>query len=57
MNARTVYLDNTGFVAGATGQTVTATMPPSHNIVPPLPYVVYVVVDGIPSVGQFVRVV
>ena len=56
MNARMLYLDNTGFMPGATTQTVTATVPPDHNVVPPLPYVAYVVVDGIPSVGQFVSV-
>lgn len=56
MGHRMAFLDNTGFVAGATTQTVVATLPPNHNIVPPGPYVVYVVVDGVPAVGQFVSV-
>jgi hypothetical protein len=54
MNHRLVWLDNTGFKAGATSQTITVTMPPSHNVAPPLPYVIYVLVDGIPAIGQFV---
>lgn len=33
-----------------------ATMPPNNNVAPPGPYVVYVVVDGVPGVGQFVMV-
>ena len=56
MGHRMAFLDNTGFNAGSTSQTVTATMPPSSNIAPPGPYVVYVVVDGVPSVGQTVLV-
>lgn len=56
MGHRMLYLTNSGFVAGKTAQTVQVTMPPNHNIAPPGPYVVYVVGDGIPSVGQFVDV-
>ncbi|KAI9689162.1 MAG: hypothetical protein M1822_000900 [Bathelium mastoideum] len=56
MGQRLAYLDSTGWVAGATAQTVIATMPPSPAVVPPGPYVVYVVVDGIPAIGQFVLV-
>ena len=56
MNHRMAYLDNQGFVAGATGQTLTVTMPPNSNVAPPGPYVVYVVVDGVPAIGQFVSV-
>lgn len=56
MGHRMMFLNNTGFVAGRTAQTVRVTMPPNHNIAPPGPYVVYVMGDGIPSVGQFVSV-
>ena len=56
MNHRMAYLDNTGWVAGAIAQQLTVTMPPNSNITPPGPYVIYVVVDGVPSVGQFVTV-
>ena len=56
MNHRMAYLDNKGFVAGATAQSLTVTMPPNSNIAPPGPYVIYVVVDGVPAIGQFVSV-
>ena len=56
MNHRMAFLDNAGFVAGKTGQKLTVTMPPNANVAPPGPYVVYVVVDGVPAVGQFVSV-
>ncbi|KAG0132211.1 glyoxal oxidase N-terminus-domain-containing protein [Tuber indicum] len=57
MGHRMLFLDNTGFVAGTAAQTITVTMPPNKNVAPPGPYVVYVVADGTPSVGQFVTVV
>lgn len=56
MGHRMIYLDTLGFRPGRVKQEVTAWMPPSPNISPPGPYVIYVVVDGIPSVGQFVTV-
>lgn len=56
MGHRMLFLDNTGFKAGATSQTVTCTMPPSSAIAPAGPYVIYVVVDGVPAMGQFVKV-
>ncbi|KAL9069515.1 MAG: hypothetical protein Q9157_006123 [Trypethelium eluteriae] len=56
MGQRMAVLDTTGWMAGATSQTLTATMPPGPEVVPPGPYVVYVVVDGIPALGQFVMV-
>ena len=56
MNHRMAYLDNTGFVAGSTSQSLTVSMPPNRNVAPPGPYVVYVVCDGVPAVGQFVSV-
>jgi hypothetical protein len=56
MGHRSLFLDNTGFKAGATAQTVTVTMPPNRAIAPAGPYVIYVLVDGIPAMGQFVSV-
>ena len=56
MGMRLVSLDTKGFVAGQTSQTVTATMPPNANVAPPGPYVVYVLVNGVPAIGQFVSV-
>lgn len=56
MNHRMIFLDNTGFKAGVTAQTITVTMPPNRNVAPPGPYVVYVTADGTPGVGQFVSV-
>ena len=56
MGQRMAYLDVKGWVAGATTQSLTVTTPPSATIVPPGPYVVYVVVDGVPAIGQFVMV-
>jgi hypothetical protein len=54
MGHRMLVLDSTGFVAGATSQTVTVTGPKDNNVAPPGPYVIFVMVDGIPSEGQFV---
>jgi hypothetical protein len=56
MGHRMAFLDNTGFVAGATSQKVTVSMPPTSAVAPPGPYVVYVLVDGVPAIGQFVTV-
>jgi len=56
MGQRMVMLDTTGWQAGAQEQTLTVTMPPNGNVAPPGPYVLYVLVDGVPGVGQFVSV-
>lgn len=56
MNHRMIFLDQTGFKAGVTAQTLTVTMPPNRNIAQPGPYVVYVTIDGVPGIGQFVSV-
>ncbi|KZF20435.1 carbohydrate-binding module family 18 [Xylona heveae TC161] len=56
MNHRMLFLDNTGFNQGSTAQTLTVSMPPNKNLAPPGPYVIYVVVDGVPAIGQFVMV-
>jgi hypothetical protein len=58
MGHRMVYLDYTGLVAGtgATNQTLTVLPPPNANVAPPGPYAVFVVVDGVPGIGQMVLV-
>ncbi|KAK5146136.1 hypothetical protein LTR04_001109 [Oleoguttula sp. CCFEE 6159] len=56
MGHRMAFLDTAGWKAGSTAQTLKVTMPPNGNVAPPGPYVVYVVVDGVPAVGQFVQV-
>jgi hypothetical protein len=54
MGQRLIYLDAEGFRPGSPHQALRVTMPPSSGVAPPGPYILYVVVDGIPSVGQFV---
>ena len=56
MNHRMLFLDTTGYVAGATSQKLTATMPPNRNVAQPGPYVIYVTCGGVPGHGQFVMV-
>ncbi|UJO25142.1 Aldehyde oxidase [Fulvia fulva] len=56
MSHRMLFLDIDGFVEGEKEQEIQVTMPPNNNVAPPGPYVVYVVVDGVPGVGQFVMV-
>ncbi|KAL8729428.1 MAG: hypothetical protein Q9181_005010 [Wetmoreana brouardii] len=56
MGHRMVFLDTTGYQAGATSQTLTVKMPPNRNVAQPGPYVVYVTVDSVPAIGQFVQV-
>ena len=56
MGHRMAFLDNTGFSTTSTTQTLTVTMPPNSNVAPPGPYIVFVVVDGVPAIGQFVQV-
>jgi hypothetical protein len=56
MGHRMAFLDTAGFKAGATAQTIEVTMPPNANVAPPGPYVVYVMMDGVPGHGQFVQV-
>ena len=56
MGHRMLYLDTKGFATGSTKQKITVTMPPNLNVAPPGPYVVYVMVDGVPAIGQFVQV-
>jgi hypothetical protein len=56
MGHRMLFLDHEGFAPGQTGQSISVSMPPSRNLAPPGPYVVYVVVDGVPGIGQTVMV-
>ena len=56
MGHRMLFLDNEGFKAGQAKQKIEVTMPPNSSLAPPGPYVVYVVVDGVPGIGQFVMV-
>lgn len=56
MGHRMAFLDTTGFNPAAIAQTITVTMPPNKSVAPPGPYVVYVLVDGVPAIGQFVIV-
>ncbi|KAF2476531.1 DUF1929-domain-containing protein [Lindgomyces ingoldianus] len=56
MGHRMAFLDTNGFATGSTNQTITVTMPPNKSVAPPGPYVVYVLVDGVPAIGQFVQV-
>ncbi|RKF55475.1 Aldehyde oxidase GLOX [Erysiphe neolycopersici] len=56
MGHRMLFLDNTGFQPGATRQNLSVRGPPNPNLAPPGPYVVYVVADGVPAIGEFVQV-
>jgi hypothetical protein len=56
MNHRMLFLDTEGWYPRKRKQEIRVTMPPNSSVAPPGPYVVYVVVDGVPSVGQFVMV-
>lgn len=56
MGHRMLILDIKGWVPGSTAQTVTITGPPNLNVAPPGPYVIYMMVDGVPGMGQFVTV-
>lgn len=56
MGQRMVYLETTGFVAGSTAQNLTVQAPPTHNVTPPGYYILFVVADGVPSMGQQVLI-
>ncbi|RDL31534.1 DUF1929-domain-containing protein [Venustampulla echinocandica] len=56
MGHRMLELDVADWAPGAAQQKVSVSSPPNNNAAPPGPYVVYVVVDGVPGVGQFVQV-
>jgi hypothetical protein len=57
MGHRMLELDVVGWAPGGPNQQLFVTGPPNHNVAPPGPYVVYVLVDGTPGIGQFVQVV
>lgn len=56
MGHRMLQLDIGRWAPGAIQQNVIITNPPNSNVAPPGPYWLYVVVDGIPSIGQAVQV-
>jgi len=56
MGMRAVILDTVGWQAGQIEQVLQVRMPPNGNIAPPGPYMLFVLVDGIPGMGQFVSV-
>lgn len=56
MGARMAVLDSEGFVPSQEAQSINVVMPPSANIAVPGPYMVFVLVDGTPSVGSWVSV-
>ena len=56
MGQRMVELEFQGWVPGAPTQNLQVFNPPNNNITPPGPYMLFVVVDFIPSDGQFVTV-
>ena len=56
MGHRMLELESSGFKGNQTQQSLQFKMPPNGNVAPPGPYVVYVMVDGVPSVGVFVSV-
>lgn len=56
MGQRMVELEYQGWVNGAETQNLQVNNPPNNNVTPPGPYVLFAVVDGIPSDGQFVKV-
>lgn len=56
MGQRLVFLDHEGFTPGLEEQVVNVFMPASPSIAPSGPYVIFVVVDGVPGLGQFVMV-
>ena len=56
MGARMAFLDTEGFVPGQQAQTINVAMPPSVNVAIPGPYMIFVLIDGTPSVGNWVTV-
>lgn len=56
MGHRMVYLEHTGFAVGKTAQNLMVQPPPSNNITPPGYYILFVIADGIPSVGQQIMI-
>lgn len=57
MGHRMVYCGYTGLDSNQNIQHLMVNPPPSHNITPPGYYMIFVVADGIPSMGQMIKVV
>jgi hypothetical protein len=56
MGQRMLTLDFEGWIPEAKNQSLRVIGPPNGNVAPPGPYVVFVVVEGVPAIGQFVMV-
>jgi hypothetical protein len=56
MGQRMMFLETKGFKTSRSEQNLQVTMPPNNNIAPPGPYALFVLANGIPSIGQFVMV-
>ncbi|RFU35047.1 hypothetical protein B7463_g1328, partial [Scytalidium lignicola] len=56
MGQRMLELDISNWTPGVTRQEIAVSAPPNNNVAPPGPYMFFVVVDGIPSVGKMVMV-
>lgn len=56
MGQRMVELDVKDWIPGGEIQNLEVSSPPNNSVTPPGPYVLFVVVDGNPSDGQFVQV-
>lgn len=56
MGHRMIYLDIDRTINNKQRYSVEVTPPPNHNIAPPGPYHVFVLVDGVPGYGQHIMV-
>lgn len=56
MAHRMMVLERADYKPGQIAQNIRSRIPPTYNTCPPGPYVIYVVVDGVPGVGQFVTI-
>jgi hypothetical protein len=56
MGHRMVYCNYTGSTRGVSKPVLTVRPPPDRSVTPPGYYALYIVADGVPSMGQFVMV-
>lgn len=56
MGMRMVYCDFVNFQPGSLSQRLQVSPPPTYGITPPGYYALFVVADGVPSIGQFVMI-
>jgi hypothetical protein len=56
MNHRMAYCDYGDYQQNETVHAITVIPPPNHSITPPGYYILFVVADGIPSIGQMIMV-